>query len=92
MVDDSVEQLLSKALAEKGLQIEISNNLKMAYSITIDTSVHDKQIRTDAIEEVKSKMISFHTDKVFQYGTDIIEAKADAFDELKDWLEKQSKK
>mgnify|MGYP003322513688 CR=1 FL=1 len=29
-------------------------------------------------------MISFHTDKVFQYGTDIIEARADAFDELKE--------
>lgn len=51
MVDNSVEQLLSKALAEKGLQIEISNNLKMAYSITIDTSVHDKQIRAEAVDE-----------------------------------------
>lgn len=51
MVDNSVEQLLSKALAEKGLQIEISSNLKMAYSITIDTSVHDKQIRAETIDE-----------------------------------------
>lgn len=58
----------------------------------IDMAEHDARIRIDAIEEVKSKMISFHTDKVFQYGADIIEAKADAFDELKDWLEKQSKK
>lgn len=48
--------------------------------------------RAKILAEVKSKMISFHTDKIFQYGTDIIEAKADAFDELKDWLEKQSKK
>lgn len=46
--------------------------------------------RADAIEEVKSKMISFHTDAIFQYGADIIEAKSDAFDELKDWLKEQN--
>lgn len=52
---------------------------------------YEKQIRADAIEEVKSKMISFHTDAIFQYGADIIEARADAFDELKDWVEEQIK-
>mgnify|MGYP003292815259 CR=1 FL=1 len=51
---------------------------------------HDKQIRAEAIEEVKSKMISFHTDAIFQYGADIIEAKSDAFDELRDWLKEQN--
>ena len=49
------------------------------------------QGRADAIEEVKSKMISFHTDAIFQYGADIIEARVDAFDELKDWVEEQMK-
>lgn len=45
--------------------------------------------KADAIEEVESKIISFHTDAIFRYGVDIIEARADAFDELKDWLKEQ---
>lgn len=49
------------------------------------------KVRADAIEEVKRKMISLHTDMILQYGVDIIEGRADAFDELKDWLEKQRK-
>lgn len=55
-----------------------------------DLSEHDKKVRAEVIEEVKSKMISFHTDAIFQYGADIIEARADAFDELRDWLEEQN--
>lgn len=45
--------------------------------------------RADAIEEVKHQMISFHTDAIFRYGVDIIEAKCDAFDELETWLKEQ---
>lgn len=50
---------------------------------------YENQIRIKVLEEVKSKMISFHTDAIFQYGTDIIEARADAFNELKDWLKEE---
>lgn len=60
---------------------EVKNKVTEAY----------QQGRADAIEEVKSKMISFHTDAIFRYGTDIIEARADAFNELKDWLKEQLK-
>lgn len=52
-----------------------------------------KAIRTDTrlntLEEIQSKMISLHTDMIFRYGVDIIEARADAFGELKDWLKEQ---
>lgn len=50
-----------------------------------------QEAKVEAFEEVKSKMISLHTDMIFQYGTDIIEGRADAFDELKDWLNEQIK-
>lgn len=45
--------------------------------------------RADAINEIKHQMISLHTDMIFRYGADIIEAKCDAFDELKEWLKEQ---
>lgn len=48
-----------------------------------------QEAKVEAFEEVKSKMISLHTDTIFQYGADIIEGRADAFDELKDWLNEQ---
>lgn len=49
-----------------------------------------EKIRDDVIDEVKRKMISFHTDMIFKYGADIIEAKCDAFDELENWLKEQN--
>lgn len=54
-----------------------------------ELELYENQIRIKVLEEVKSKMISFHTDAIFQYGTDIIEARADAFNELKDWLKEE---
>lgn len=48
-----------------------------------------KDAYKDAIEEIKHQMISLHTDMILRYGADIIEAKCDAFDELKKWLEEQ---
>ena len=47
------------------------------------------QGRADAIDEVKRQIISLHTDMIFQYGADIIEARSDAFDGLKEWLKEQ---
>lgn len=49
-----------------------------------------KKGRADAIDEVKHQMISLHTDMIFQYGADIIEARCDAFDELENWLKEQN--
>lgn len=46
--------------------------------------------RSDAFEEVNSKVVSFHTDMIFRYGMNIVEARADAFDELKNWLKEQT--
>ena len=50
---------------------------------------HDKQIRADAIDDVKHQMISFHTDMIFRYGADTIEARCDAFNELEAWIKEQ---
>lgn len=55
-----------------------------------DLEVIKERIRADAIEEVKRQMISLHTDMIFRYGADIIEARCDAFDELKEWLKEQN--
>lgn len=75
-------------------KIVIPENDKLIKGFLIEEeelAEHDAKVKADAIEEVKSKMISFHTDAIFQYGADIIEARADAFDELKDWLDEQMK-
>ena len=48
-----------------------------------------KETRLNVLEEIQNKMISLHTDMIFRYGVDIIEGRADAFGELKDWLKEQ---
>lgn len=47
------------------------------------------EIRADTLDEVISKVVDFHADMVLRYGMDIVEARADAFDELKEWLKEQ---
>lgn len=48
-----------------------------------------EQGRADAIDDVKHQMISFHTDMIFRYGADTIEARCDAFNELEAWIKEQ---
>lgn len=42
--------------------------------------------KADAIEEIKHQMNSFYINKIFEYGADIVEARADVFGELEEWL------
>ena len=49
-----------------------------------------KQIRAEVIDEIRSKMVSFYTDAIFRYGVDIIEGRADAFNDLEKWLKEQN--
>lgn len=60
-----------------------------SYAVKVTQEMVD-QIKADGMEEVKSKMVFFHTHMIFRYGADIVEAKADAFDELKAWLDKKT--
>lgn len=48
------------------------------------------QVKADAMEDVKRKMRFIHWQMKERYGADITEAKADAFDELKAWLDKKT--
>lgn len=84
--------LAIKGIEEGGLQMNDYTGFMLAdisKSLAIIADSLETRPEMKAIDEVKSKMISFHTDAIFQYGADIIEARADAFDKLKDWLKEQ---
>lgn len=52
---------------------------------------HDAKVRADAFREVDEKMADISAEKCEEYGVDCIEANADAFGELGDWLEEKLK-
>ena len=66
-------------------------NLSVKYPNTIDLVREVERIaKAEAIDEIRSKMVSFHTDAIFRYGVDIIEGRADAFNDLEKWLKEQN--
>lgn len=75
----------------------MTKNEMVQFALKSECSVEDtmwhihQQGRADAFREVDEKMADISAEKCEEYGVDCIEANADAFGDLGDWLEEKLK-